>query len=105
MRASHILLEYNAPYPPSRKSVQRSKDDALYLAQELAERVRDGEAMSDLANVYSDCPSREEGGDLGRFGPGQMTGAFEDAVVALEIGQISDAVHTEFGFHVIKRTG
>jgi peptidyl-prolyl cis-trans isomerase C len=61
--------------------------------------------FSQLAQKYSSCPSKNMGGDLGEFGPGMMVKPFEDATTALEVGQLSQPVQTQFGWHVIKRTG
>ena len=72
--------------------------------QEIGFRLQDGESFADLAQQYSDCPSKDEGGDLGRFSFDQMTKRFSEAAFALEVGQLSGAVHTEFGVHLILRT-
>ena len=104
MRASHILLEHQMRWPPSKQGHPRSEGEALALAAELADRLRDGESFSDLASVYSDCPSKTEGGDLGRFSRGQMVKAFSDAAFALDVGQLSEPIRTEFGVHLILRT-
>lgn len=104
MRASHILLEHAMRWPPSKQNHPRSEVEAVELAKELADRLRDGESFSDLASVYSDCPSKADGGDLGRFSHSQMAKAFSDAAFALDVGQLSGPVRTEFGVHVILRT-
>lgn len=104
MRASHILLEHRMAWPPAKQGHPRSETEALELARELAERVSDGESFSDLASVYSDCPSKAERGDLGRFSRGQMVARFSDAAFALDVGQLSKPVQTEFGVHLILRT-
>ena len=86
-RASHILV----------------KDQAT--AEKLYERVKKGESFESLARQYSTCPSKSKGGDLGWFGEGQMVAPFENAVRKMSTGSISRAVRTQFGFHIIKKTG
>ena len=84
IRASHILVDDKA------------------LAIELIERISDGDEFTELAMEYSTCPSGSNGGDLGRFGRGQMVDAFEDAAFAQEVGGVShNPVETNFGFHII----
>lgn len=104
MRAKHILLEYHAKWPQSRQRVKRTKEEAFALATRLIDEIMQGAWFDDLARTHSDCPSRVEGGDLGRFHPDDMSRAFSDAVAALEIDQLSNPVHTEHGVHVVWRT-
>jgi parvulin-like peptidyl-prolyl isomerase len=66
-------------------------------------RVQKGESFANIAKELSLCPSKKQGGDLGTFGRGQMVRAFELAAFALQKGQISQPVKTEFGWHLIKR--
>jgi peptidyl-prolyl cis-trans isomerase C len=70
-------------------------------AKEVAERLKKGEDFATVAKEKSKDPSAE-GGDLGFFGRGQMLKPFEDAAFALEPGQISEPVQTQFGWHIIK---
>ena len=86
-RASHILV----------------KDQRK--AEELYERAKKGESFQSLAHQYSTCPSKEKGGDLGWFGEGQMVPPFENTVRKMGIGSISRPVRTQFGWHIIKKTG
>ena len=86
-RASHILV----------------KDQAT--AEKLYERVKKGESFESLTRQYSTCPSKSKGGDLGWFGEGQMVAPFENAVRKMSTGSISRPVRTQFGFHIIKKTG
>ena len=82
-QASHILVETEAA--------------ALDIKSEL-----DGGAnFAEVARAKSTGPSGPNGGDLGWFGLGQMVPSFEEAVVTLEPGQISEPVQTQFGWHVI----
>jgi len=96
VHARHVLLQMPADAPP----------ESLAAARALAERIRDeargGADFAGLAQRYSDCPSKAQGGDLGFFRKGQMVPAFSEAAFRLPPGQVSDVVQTEFGFHVIK---
>jgi len=86
MKASHILV------------------DSLHKAEAVLSHVN-SENFAQNAMFNSSCPSRSKGGDLGEFGPGQMVKPFEDAVLAMQVGEISQPVETQFGFHIIHRTG
>lgn len=72
-------------------------------AKDILEDLQNGVSFANLAQQKSLCPSRKQGGDLGTFGRGQMVKPFEKAAFALEKGQISQLVKTEFGWHVVKR--
>jgi parvulin-like peptidyl-prolyl isomerase len=66
--------------------------------------VLSGISFSEIATEFSDCPSAEKGGDLGKFGRGAMVKAFDMAAFELEVGEVSEVVETEFGYHLIHRT-
>jgi peptidyl-prolyl cis-trans isomerase C len=70
-------------------------------AKEIEERLKKGEDFATLAKEKSK-DANSEGGDLGFFTRGTMLKQFEDAAFALEVGQISDPVQTQFGWHIIK---
>ena len=72
-------------------------------AIEVLEDLHDGASFAALAEMKSMCPSRKKGGDLGTFGRGQMAKPFVKVAFAMQKGQISGPVKTEFGWHVIKR--
>ena len=87
LKASHILV----------------KDRSL--ANMILKKVKSGGNFSALAKEHSICGSKAKGGDLGWFGPGKMVPKFEKAVKKLKTGRISGLVATQFGFHIIKKTG
>ena len=102
--ARHVLIQWMGS-DRAGKSVLRTKEQALVLAQEVLKRARAGEDLGRLANEYSDEPNAgARGGSLGRFSKGQMVGAFEAVAFKLKVGEISDIVETPFGYHVIQRT-
>src|SRR5690554_6578067 len=87
-RASHILVEAG---------------DAEQSISSIQERLKAGESFEDLAKEFSvDTVSAKEGGDLGFAGRGVYDEAFEEALFALEEGQVSDPVSTSFGVHLIR---
>ncbi len=104
MRASHILLEHRMRWPPAAQRHPRSQEEAIRLLEELRDRISDGESFGELARAHSDCSSKSDGGDLGRFSAGQMAERFSKAAFALGVGEVSGVVQTEFGVHLILRT-
>ncbi len=81
----------------------RTDEETLALAEELRQRIADGEDFAQLAREYSDdTGSAENGGDLGWFGRGAMVPAFEEAAFALAPGEVSQPVKSDFGYHIIE---
>ncbi len=77
--------------------------DTEEKANEILAQIKAGEVtFEDAARAHSTCPSKDQGGDLGTFGRGQMVPEFEAATFAMEVGDISDPVKTQFGYHIIK---
>jgi peptidyl-prolyl cis-trans isomerase SurA len=78
-------------------------DKAQYAAiKAIQARLAAGESFDAVARTDSECPSKEAGGDLGFVKRGMMIKAFEDAAFALKVGEISDIVKTQNGYHIIK---
>lgn len=72
-------------------------------AKEIREQIVSGAlSFEDAAREYSSCPSKAEGGNLGDFGRGQMVPEFEAAAYAMNEGEISEPVRTQFGYHLIR---
>ena len=102
VRASHILLMYAGS---ARSSATRTKEQAETQIRALKAQLDQGGDFAMLARQNSDCPSGRSGGDLGPFGRGQMVPAFEQTAFGLEVGAVSDVIETDFGYHIIQRTG
>jgi len=102
--ARHILISFKGAQHAI-AGVTRSEAEARSMATQVARDAKQPNAdWNALAAKYTDEPgSKETGGDLGKFGRGQMVPAFENAAFALPVGEISDVVQTPFGFHVIQR--
>jgi foldase protein PrsA len=74
------------------------------LAEEILAKIKAGEDFAELAAEYGTDGTAARGGDLGTFGRNAMIPDFEAAAFALEIGELSGVVETEFGFHIIQVT-
>lgn len=96
VKGSHILLQVED---------EKSRNDIKKLAEDILSKVKKGDSFEDLAKQYGSDGTKEQGGDLGWFGRGVMVKPFEDAMFALKDGEIGELVQTEFGYHIIKRTG
>lgn len=96
----HILFQW--------AGAQMSKEDATREAaraeaEAVLAKLRAGEDFQVLARKHSDGPSAPKGGDLGVFGKGAMVPPFETAAFALDVGEISEIVETQFGYHILLR--
>lgn len=98
VRASHILVKVDKNATPEDKA------KALEKIKGIQKRIAGGEDFAKVAKEVSDCPSKENGGDLNFFQKGQMVPPFENAAFSMKPGQTSDIVETEFGYHIIKVT-
>lgn len=78
--------------------------DHEYEATDILKKIESGTSFEDLARDFSNCSSKDAGGDLGSFGQGMMVKPFEQAAFDLKVGELSAPVRTQFGFHIILRT-
>lgn len=98
VRASHILIGVDSTASDEEKKKAREKAEALL------KEIKGGKDFAEVAKSDSTCPSKAQGGDLGFFGKGQMVPQFEQAAFGMKVGEISDIVETQFGYHIIKVT-
>ncbi|MEA3331517.1 MAG: peptidylprolyl isomerase [Campylobacterota bacterium] len=70
----------------------------------LKAEIEAGASFESVAKANSKCPSRSDGGDLGRFRPGQMVDEFDEVVFNKEVGVVHGPVKTKFGYHLIEIT-
>ena len=96
--ASHILVCWEGKTSCTQ---ERTQEEAEAIVAEIQTELDLGEDFASLAEEYSDGPSASVGGELGWFGQGQMVPEFEEATAALNVGEISEQVETDFGYHVI----
>ena len=94
--ASHILLAADI-------SEIEKREQLTNKAYELIAQLKDSPALfGDLAKLFSECTSKEQGGQLGQITKGTTVPEFETAIVAAPIGLIEEPVETEFGIHIIR---
>ena len=76
--------------------------DDLDQMKEIEAEITNGMSFEEAAKKHSKCPSAAEGGSLGSFTRGRMVPEFENAAFELEIGEISEPIKTQFGYHLIQ---
>ncbi|KAJ7922789.1 hypothetical protein B0H13DRAFT_1981750 [Mycena leptocephala] len=109
VRASHLLVKHSGSRRPSswkENNITRSKEEAIEILRGYQAQIgTSADKFSELARKHSDCPSHDQGGDLGWFGHGQMQKPFEAAAYGLQVSQVSDVISTDSGVHLVMRTG
>ncbi len=100
-----IQAAYDAKYKDMAPSIEYHAAhilvDSEEKARELLAEVKRGAAFAEVAKANSSDGSAASGGDLGWFGLGAMVKPFEDAVVAAKIGEVTEPVKSDFGWHLI----
>ncbi len=99
IRASHILVDYfNENNKPDTAQAKARIDSVEAM-------LKAGENFEELATKYSDDTStKDKGGDLGFFERRQMVKEFDEKAFSMKVGEISEPIQTNFGFHIIKLT-
>ena len=72
--------------------------------KELKAEIEGGKDFAEAAKENSSCPSSRNGGDLGKFGPGQMVPEFDKAVFSGDVGVVYGPIKTQFGYHLLEVT-
>ena len=103
VKASHILIK--TIDDENNELSEEKKAEAKEKAKEVLAKVKSGEDFATLAKEYSeDTASAVNGGDLDFFPRGYMVEPFENAAFSMEVGEVSDLVESDFGYHIIKVT-
>ena len=102
--ARHILIRFkDSPAPRREGEPDRTDEEALAKAKEVRAAVAGGQDFAEAAKKDSDdTGSGANGGSLGSFGRGSMVKPFEDAAFDLKVGDLSEPVKTQFGYHIIQ---
>ena len=107
VKCSHILIKHKDSSKPvntrKQKQVTRTKEEAMKTVTMLQDSLGKGQEFEKIANAFSECPSGNQGGDLGFFTKGKMVKEFEEVAFKLEVGQTSEPVESSSGIHIIKR--
>lgn len=105
-QGSHILIRFkgsSVPLKPNEKDL--TDEEALAKAQDIRKKILAGQDFATLAKAESDdAGSAAKGGELGTFKHGQMVPPFDQAAFSIPVGQVSEPVKTQFGYHIIKIT-
>lgn len=97
IRARHILIQANKNASMKEKSAARRR------INEIKKKIKEGADFTEMVKEYSEDPgSKNRGGDLGYFAKGDMVPEFEKAAFSLKVGEVSDPVLTDFGYHIIR---
>lgn len=104
VKARHILIRFQGSQVPLRPNEKDLTDaEALAKTKDLRAKIAAGADFAEVAKTESDdTGSGANGGDLGSFPKGSMVPQFDEAVFALPVGQLSDPVKTQFGYHLIQ---
>ena len=83
----------------ARHILVKTEEECLKLRELI---LNEGMDFSEVAQIYSSCPSKDQGGDLGQFGPGMMVKEFDEVVFKAEINSLQGPIKTQFGYHLVE---
>jgi len=101
MRALFIL---NGEKRMAKATARHILVDTQEKCQSLKDEIAGGADFADLAKQHSSCPSGQQGGDLGEFGPGMMVKEFDEVVFSADVNSVQGPVQTQFGYHLLEVT-
>lgn len=102
--AKHVLVKYYGA-KGAKPAIARSREEACLRALEARDKLRGGADLDTIVVEYSEEPgAASRAGSVGSIERGDVVPPFADAAFELDIGQLSDVVESDFGFHVIVRT-
>ena len=87
-----------------RASARHILVESRQQCEALKQQIVDGADFAEIARQYSNCPSGEEGGDLGEFNQGDMVQAFDAVVFSADLNVVHGPIETPFGFHLLEIT-
>ncbi len=96
VHARHILVSIQAD------DTEETKAEKRKIAEMVQNELVNGGDFTELAKQYSDCPSKEKGGDLGTFPRDRMVAEFSEAAFSQELNAIGPIVETKYGYHIIQ---
>merc|ERR1719199_1356485 len=109
MKSTFLLLAFAAAALFIHAEAKSAEASHILVASEsqaadLKKQIDGGADFAEMAKKHSTCPSGKKGGSLGSFGQGAMVPAFDEVIFdpATQIGDVSDCVKTQFGYHLIK---
>jgi peptidyl-prolyl cis-trans isomerase C len=104
VKARHILIRFKGSSVPLKKDEKDlTEEEALAKAKEIRQKLAGGADFATVAKAESDdAGSGAAGGDLGTFGHGKMVPAFEEVAFKIPVGELSEPVKSQFGYHIIK---
>ncbi len=99
VKASHVLIDTR------NMKTDAEREEAKRIIESVKIKIDKGADFAEMAKEYSNCPSAEKGGDIGFFQrKGSIVEEFAKVAFAMEVGEVSDPVETQFGYHIIKVT-